>query len=131
SFTQCLAIEEARGNELRSAYLFNNLALVSRHRGQFDTALDRYQKSIVLFKKLEKQLDYANSLANMSFVYRLQGKIEEALRRGKIAWRIRLDLFRKGEGSELQVGLSLSILGTIYLNAGNLTESEQCFSQAF
>ncbi len=131
SFTQCLSIEQSQGNELLSAHLLTNLGFISRRRGQFAAALSYYEKSTALFKKLGQQRDYANTLNSISTVYRLQGKIEEAMRRCKIAWRIRLDLFREGKSSEVLVGLSRSSLGVIYLNAGDIIEAERCFRQAF
>jgi len=68
---------------------------------------------------------------SVSIIYRRQGKIEEALRRCKIAWRIRLELFQAGKISEVLVGLGLHTLGTIYLDAGNILEADQRFREAF
>ena len=131
SFTQCLAIQQTRGNELQCAHLLNNLGLISRLRGQFAQSLHSYEESITLYKKLGRQSEYATTLNGTSTVYRLQGKVEEALRRCKIAWRIRRDLFREDKVSEVQIGSSLNTLGRIYISAGNIIEAERCFNDAF
>lgn len=130
-YTACLMLAKEKGQTLREAYLYSNLARVYRRRGQFDDAVRYYNEAIVLFKQLDRRLDFASTLANISAVYRLQGKIEEALRKARVAWRIRLDMFQEGKGSELLVGFSLSILGVIYLSAGNILEAERCFNEAY
>ncbi|HEU5230701.1 MAG TPA: tetratricopeptide repeat protein, partial [Ktedonobacteraceae bacterium] len=131
SFIQCLAMQQARGNELQCAHLLHDLGLIFLRRGQFAESLDYYERSIALYKKLGRQSEYATALNSTSFVYRLQGKIEEALRRCKIAWRIRRDLFREEKVSEDFIGFSLQTLGGIYLTASNVIEAERCFHDAY
>ncbi|HLG62599.1 MAG TPA: tetratricopeptide repeat protein [Ktedonosporobacter sp.] len=131
SFMQCLEIQRSRGDELQCAHLLNNLGVIFRRSSQFATALKYYEESIALYKKLGRQSDYATALNGSSTVYRLQGKTEEALRRCKIAWRIRRDLFREDKVSEVQIGLSLDTLGRNYLDAGNIINAEQYFKEAF
>src|SRR5262249_39957288 len=75
--------------------------------------------------------DYATGLGNISTVYRLQGKIEEALRRGKIAKRIRIDLVREGKISESLLGYSEHTLGVTYMNTGDIGKSEAHFNAAY
>lgn len=131
SFLQSLEIQQARGADLLCANLLGNLGLIFRRRGQFATSLEYYDRSIALYKSLGRQSEYAQMLNGSSVVYRLQGKIEEALRRCKIAWRIRRELFREEKVSESQIALSLNTLGGIYLQAGNIIEAERCFNDAF
>ena len=133
-YTQSLEIERAKrakGYELQCARLLNSLGTICRRRGQFAATLPYYEESIALYKKLGRQSDYASVLGNISNVYRLQGKTEEALRRCKIAWHIRLELTRKGEITEMLVGLSEQALGVIYLNAGDIVEAESHFQRAY
>lgn len=130
-FNECLVAETERNNQARCAALLNWLGYIARRRGQFDTALTYYQRSADLFKQLGKMLNYAGVLNNTSYVYRYQGKIEEALLRCKIGWRIRWNLFQAGEVDEVVVGLSLSTLGAIYLSAGNISEAENRFKAAY
>ncbi|TMC15380.1 MAG: tetratricopeptide repeat protein [Chloroflexi bacterium] len=130
-FNECLAVETERNNQARCAPLLNRLGYIARRRGQFATAITYYQQSADLFKHLGKMLNYADVLNNMGYAYRYQGKIEEALLRCKISWRLRWNLFQKGEVDEVIVGWSLSTLGIIYLSAGNISEAESRFNAAY
>ena len=109
-FNECLAVETERNNQARCAALLNRLGNIARRRGQFATAITYYQRSADLFKHLGNMLNYAEVLNNMGIAYRYQGKIEEALLRCKIGWRLRWNLFQKGEADEVVVGRSLSNL---------------------
>src|SRR5262249_5812489 len=113
-FNECLIVETERNNQSRCAGLLSQLGYAARRRGQFANALTYYQRSADLFKRLGYMFNYAEVLSNMSFAYRYQGKIEEALLRCKIGWRIRWKLFQEGKADEVVVGRSLSILGAIY-----------------
>ena len=130
-FNECLAVETSRNNQARSASLLNQLGYIARRRGQYATALTYYQRSADLFKQLGKMLNYAEVLNNMGNVYRYQGKIEEALLRCKIGWRLRWKLFQEGQIDEVAVGRSLGTLGVIYLSAGNIAEADSRFHAAY
>jgi tetratricopeptide (TPR) repeat protein len=130
-FNECLAVETERDNQARCAALLNLLGYISHRRGQFATAVDYYQRSADLFKRQGYIRNYADALNNMSNAYRYQGKIEEALLRCKIGWRLRWNLFQKGDLDEVIVGWSLNTLGAIYLSAGNTSEAEIRFTEAY
>jgi tetratricopeptide (TPR) repeat protein len=70
-------------------------------------------------------------LNNLGNVYRLQGKLDEALLQCKIALRIRNDLFRSSNISEFSIGLTLSTMGQIYLYMDNTSNAEEAFQQAY
>ena len=89
------------------------------------------EESLEMYSQLGNQRDYATVLNNLGNIFRLRGKIDEAIRTCKISWRIRHDLFQKGEGGEVAVGLSLSTMGVIYLNTGDLVRAQNLFSEAF
>src|SRR6266487_1239999 len=130
-FTACLEIEKTRGNTQRRAHLLGSLGYICRRRGQLEEALRYYEECVVLYKALGNMQEYANILNNMSSVYRYQGKIEEALRKCKISRRIRRDLFREGKISEVHVGHSLNVMGSIYLSADDDVQAEELFREAF
>jgi tetratricopeptide (TPR) repeat protein len=130
-FNECLRVETVRNNQGRRAFLLNQLGLIARHRGQFAIALTRYQQSAEIYKRLGNMSNYALVLNNMSFVYRYQGKIDEASLRCKLGWRIRRNLFQEGKIDEVPLGWSLSTLGVIYLSTGNIAEAESRFQEAF
>jgi len=129
---KCLSIVTERNDtqDFRAG-LLNMLGYIERRRGHFEEALTYYQQSADLFKTPQTMHHYADVLNNMSFVYRYQGKFDEALLHGKIAWRIRWQLFQKEEISEIAIGLSLSTLGAIYLSAKNIAEAENRFKGAY
>ncbi|MBV9229085.1 MAG: tetratricopeptide repeat protein [Chloroflexi bacterium] len=131
SFSQCLEIDRASGKESAIANRLSWLGLTYRRRGQYDTAERYYEESIALHKRLNNQREYASMLTNISNVYRLQGKTDEALRRCKIALRIRKDLFQAGRGGEVAVGLTLSTIGQVYLSIDDIVHAEQAFQQAY
>jgi tetratricopeptide (TPR) repeat protein len=74
---------------------------------------------------------YANTLSTTGSVLAQQGKYEEAIRRCKIALRIREEAFAHKEASELHIGYGLTTLGIIYLNFENILEAERYFKRAF
>ena len=84
-----------------------------------------------MYQQLNNPSEYANTLNNLGYVYRLQGKTQEALRRCQIGLRLRQELFHAGKASEIPVGLSLSTIGIIYLDAGLYTSSEPHLREAF
>ncbi len=130
-FSRCLEIERAREDQPQVANVLNWLGLAYRNRGQYEQAKSYYEKGLALYQQLDNPIEYANTLNNLSYVYRLQGKTQEALRRCQIALRIRQELFHAGKGSEMPVGLSLSTLGIICLDAALYVESEQYFLEAY
>ena len=130
-FNRCLEIERAQGNLQQVAIVLNWLGLAYREMGQFDQAKSYYEEGLALYQQLDNPSEYANTLNNLGYVYRLQGKTQEALRRCQIGLRIRQELFRAGKASEYYVGLSLSTIGIIYLDADLYIESERYFLEAF
>jgi tetratricopeptide (TPR) repeat protein len=131
SFRQSLHIAQERGNQDRAAHALSFLGGLYRSRGQLDTAIRYYEESAAIYKETGAQLNYADLLSSLGTTYRYKGKIEEALRRHKIAWRIRLQALREGRGTDLQVGMSLSNIGRIYLNIGEIVSAEKFFREAF
>jgi len=130
-FIACLEIEQSKGNKLRCAEIFGQLGYIYRRLGQYTKAMSYYEESLALQKNLDIPQDYATMLNNISNVYRLQGKVEEALRFCKLGLRIRRDLFERGEVSELDVGLSLSTMGLIYNARDEVVAAERRFEEAF
>ena len=129
-FTRALFIEETRRNEVRKALILGMLGYCYRRLGELDQAASYYEQSMDIYKKINDQRGYADVLNSIGVLYRLQGKTQEALRRCKVAWRIRQDLSEKGEASEVGVGISLSSLGTIYLKMGDLVNAQHFFENA-
>lgn len=130
-FSAGLEIDQQQGNTNRIASTLNLLGYIYRRQGQLDTAIRFIEESLEMYSQMGNQREYANALNSLGNIFQLQGKIDEAIRTCKISWRIRHDLFQKGEGSEIAVGTSLSTMGIIYLNIGDLVRAKNFFSEAF
>jgi tetratricopeptide (TPR) repeat protein len=131
SFTQCLEIEKANNDELAVARRQSQLGYTYRRRGQFETAVEFYNQSIATYKRLNSLREYADAVNSIGNVYRFQGKTDEALRKCKIALRIRNDLFEAGQISEIPVGLTLSTIGLVCLDIDDLVQAEEVFQRAY
>ena len=130
-FTSCLEIGRARGDQPRIAIALNWLGFAYRKKGDYDQAKSYYEEGLALYQQLDNQSEYADTLNNLSNIYRFQGKTQEALRRCQIGLRLRQELFHAGKASEIPVGSSLSTMGIIYLDAGLYASSEPCLREAF
>ncbi|HZO75235.1 MAG TPA: tetratricopeptide repeat protein [Ktedonobacteraceae bacterium] len=130
-FSTGLEIDQQRGHSNRIAATLSQLGYIYRRQGQLDIALRYIEESLEMYSQLGNQQEYASVLNSLGNIFRLQGKIDEAIRTCKIGWRIRHELFQKGEGSEIAVGTSLSTMGIIYLKTGDLVRAQNLFSEAF
>jgi len=134
---------EQTTDTLRHISLLSWLGYTYRKQGLLDKALSYYEQSLEKSKRFEQGLDasqqkdaqtvkrlYAEILNNIGIVYRLQGKIDEALSRCKIGLRTRKELFKRGEISENYIGVSFNTIGAIYLEINDLLKAEQAFREA-
>jgi tetratricopeptide (TPR) repeat protein len=127
----CLELEQSNKDKTRQALLLNRLGYIHRLQGRNAEAMRYYEEALRVQRNLDDPAEYANLLNNMGNVLRLQGNLEEALRYCKLALRIRNDLFRQHKINEYYVGLSLSTLGHIYHNLGEVKEAEKAYQEAF
>jgi tetratricopeptide (TPR) repeat protein len=131
SFTQALTLKQVQEDTNRSAYLLGTLGFIHRRRGELGQAMQYYQRCIRLHEQSGNRVAYADTLNSMGNVYRLWGRIEEALRVCKIGLSLRRRLFQERKASERAVGLSLSTLGMIYLDSEKLVLADQVLCEAF
>jgi tetratricopeptide (TPR) repeat protein len=129
--TSAMEIEKTLGRMSDYAYDLNWLGLVYRKQGQLETALRYYEEGLEIHKELHNERAYANALLSISNVYYMQGKVEEALRRAKTSLLIRQNLFKQGKTSEVYVGSSLTLIGTIYYQINDFLRAEEFFQEAF
>lgn len=130
-FTQALALKRVQEDANRSAYLLGLLGFIHRRRGELGQAMDYYQRCMRIHEQSGNRMAYADTLNSMGNVYRLWGRIEEALRLCKIGLSLRRRLFQERKASERAVGLSLSTLGLIYLDSDRLVLADQVLCEAF
>lgn len=131
SFKRCLMVEDATVNKIRRAEVLNSLGYTYRRQGNLIEAIRYYEESMNLQKNLDNQREYATILNNIGNVYRLQGKIEDALRMCKISLQQRRWFFKEGKASEVDIALSLSTIGQIFIDRDNIVEAERSFQEAF
>ena len=127
-----LAIEQRADNKERQAELLGGtLGYIRRRQGQFDDAVDYYKQALEIYREIGNRREYADKLNSLGNVYRIQGKVEEALRCCQIALQIREELLKQGKVGEMQKGLSLSTIGLIYLDTNDILQAEECFRRGF
>jgi len=125
-----MEMEKKRGDMLKYAYLLNWLGSAYQNQGQLDPALRYYEDGLQINKELHSEQAYAYTLLKISEVYQLQGKVEEALRRAKTSLRIRSDLLKQGKMSEVYVGWSLTLIGSVYYQTNDFLKAEGFFQDA-
>lgn len=125
-FTRALML----GNEARRAFLLDLLGFVHRRRGELDRAKQYYNEGKEAARVSGNNVQYANTLNNLSNVLRLQGQIEEALRICKFALKLRRKLVQERKASGKAVALSLNTLGLIYIDSENYGLAEQALKEA-
>jgi tetratricopeptide (TPR) repeat protein len=125
------ALDAVGDDERLKASILSFLGGVCRRQGQFVEAVQFFEQCTTIMKSLGNRIDYANALSTTGSVLAQQGKYEEAMRRCKIALHIREEAVAHKEASEIHIGYGLTTLGIIYLDSGNILESERCFKRAF
>jgi tetratricopeptide (TPR) repeat protein len=125
------ALDAVQNDEQTRAYILSFLGGVCLKQGQLTESIRFFEKSTAIMKVLGDRSNYANTLSTIGSVMAQQGKYEEAMRRCKIALQIREEAFAHKEAGELPIGYGLTVLGVIYLNAGNVLDAEICFKRAF
>lgn len=75
------AITLAGEGSIKTAYTYNNLALVQKAVGNYAEAEQSYKRAIALYIKLDKtnHPDYTNPVNNLGELYRTMGRLQEAV----------------------------------------------------
>jgi tetratricopeptide (TPR) repeat protein len=130
-FEGCLEIARKNGNSQLYAQQLSRLGYVHRLQGHYSKAMTYYEEALRIQRNQDDHGGYAMLLNNISNVRRLQGNLDDALNLCKIALRMRRDLFEQGKVSEQDVGLSMSTLGHIYHNMGDIFEEDAAYREAY
>ncbi|MCD6518949.1 MAG: protein kinase [Anaerolineae bacterium] len=72
------ALELAQGNELLSARLWGNLGIILDAQGEYERAIEYYQRSVETFARLQQPLDEGRGLNNLGFAFQRLGRYREA-----------------------------------------------------
>jgi len=130
AMTESMAVAQTHNDRNHVARVLGWLGSIYKRLGELERAREYYESSIALYKEIDNERGYADILTALSTIYRLQGRLEEALRRCTVAWRIRQDLYARGVGSEIGVGLSLSAMGATYIKLGDMAGAQKAFQEA-
>jgi predicted ATPase/lipopolysaccharide biosynthesis regulator YciM len=113
------ALELVKGEDCKEeALALNNLGKISIFVGEFDKALDCFEKSQKISEKIQDQIGIASSLASMGFVYECKGefnKIPDCLHRS-------LDIFEE-VGFLPGIAEGLKSIGTLYERRGEFDKA--------
>jgi hypothetical protein len=84
-------------------------------KGELDTSLDYYQKSLEIRKKLNNDTEIAHSYNNIGIIYFSKGELDSALDYYQKALEL-----RKKVGNDIYVAHSYNNIGIIYFSKGEL-----------
>lgn len=130
AMNESMAVAQTHNDRNHVARVLGWLGSIYKGLGELERAREYCESSIALYREVKNERGYADILTALSAIYRLQGRLEESLRRCTVAWRIRQDLYAKGFGSEIGVGLSLSAMGATYIKLGDMAGAQQVFQEA-
>jgi tetratricopeptide (TPR) repeat protein/DNA-binding CsgD family transcriptional regulator len=105
---------------------FNNLGSISRNKGDYEKAINYYNKSLKIAQKINDKSAEANVLNNIGIVRDNQGETIIALKYYKKSLKIRTEL---GEETGNMVS-TLDNIGTVYAGLGNYNQSILHLSKA-
>jgi tetratricopeptide (TPR) repeat protein len=71
------------------AYTFNNLGLVYHDKGEWDKAIDYYQRSLAIDEKVGDEVGAAMTMRNMALLYEDMERYDEAVELLERAVKIR------------------------------------------
>ncbi|MEU4445673.1 BTAD domain-containing putative transcriptional regulator [Actinosynnema sp. NPDC050801] len=112
--TAALAAAEAHGDDVARAAMWRNNGNRHLTRGEYDEAIDQYQRALVVFERLGRAEDMMPMLANIGMVHAEHGRLADA----EIAMRKALALTDRAAPTA-RLGVLLSNLA-ILLDADNL-----------
>ncbi|MCL2532461.1 MAG: tetratricopeptide repeat protein [Oscillospiraceae bacterium] len=113
-------LKEPEKNQAHIAGMLNNIAVVYKDQGNFDEALEYYQKALSIFETLGKnRLVTAMTYNNTAVVYENQGKLDEAL-----------DYYKKALPIFEALGKNHPLTAGIYNNFGEVCRKQGKFDEA-
>lgn len=77
----CMDIARKAGNEKEIANAYNNTGLVLRVQAKHEQATEALFKALALYEKNGMTAETSKALVNLSFIYKEQGNLEEAIKK--------------------------------------------------
>lgn len=117
-------LEKVKDKEEKSKIL-SEVGIIFRYLGEFDKALEYYQKALKLNEEMERKEGIADQLGNMGVVFNIRGELDKALEYYEKALKLNEELERK-EGIAAQLGH----IGTVYREKGEFDKALEYLKKA-
>jgi tetratricopeptide (TPR) repeat protein len=115
SILEKLGLAESQG----AATVINNLAMLNLHAGDYENAITLFQRSLTISEKAGDKSMIATNLANLSEVYREQGRFDQALPFAKGS----LENLETTDSKSSDRATVMNNLGLIFQAQGNYAEA--------
>ncbi len=112
-------------DRMRQAQVWDNLGLVSRYLGAFDTAIEQHGKAAAQLQQLGNDRGYARALHNLATALADKGELERARALYEESRRI-----KAAEGDMGGEAVALASLAYIAARSGRFSESNQLYLEA-
>ena len=127
--TICRLLIGNNSKQIRSSNLYNNLAGVYYAQGEYDKALEYYEKALVIREKVlgKDHPDTATTFNNMALVYRAQGEYDKALEYYEKSREIQEKVLGKDHPS---TAITYNNLAGVYLAQGEYDKALEYYEKA-
>ena len=127
--TVCRLLADNGSEKENTARLFNNISLVYRAQGNYEKALEYYEKSLVIKEKMlgKEHPSTATTYNNLAIVYEDQGNYEKALEYYEKALVIREKVLGKEHPS---TGSTYNNMAGAYRTQGNYEKALEYYEKA-
>lgn len=118
-------IFDQRGDLVGQAHCLNHIGYLHKTRGEYEQALDNYQKAFILREQIGDPATIASSLNNIGYLYNIQGEFTQALDNYQRAL-----ILREQVGDPADIAQSLNHIGYLYNTRGELEQSLDYYQRA-
>jgi signal transduction histidine kinase len=122
---QGLELAEKIDDDEGKARALNNLGAANYFLGEYDLALDYYERSLDIAEKIKDDERIANALNNIGVIYFVWGQHDQSLEYYTSALEIREKI-----GDKRGIAVAYNNLGNVYDTAGRYEESLKYYSEA-
>lgn len=116
---------EAKEGKKALAAFYNDIGIIKKQKGNYPEALENYQKSLQIYKKLNDQDGISTNYNSIAIIYYYLGDFSRAIEYYQKAFEI----FRKIRSKE-GMALSYNNIGMIYSNQGKFTKAIEYYQKS-
>jgi len=117
--------QHIQGHRYNLACDYFDIGLVFVNKDDFTTAKEFYDKSLLLFEKLQLKSEFSDYYFNLGEIYIFEKQYQKAL-----------DCYMKGlridqqQGNKPNIASDYNMIGELYIEMGNFDEAERFFDQS-